>query len=211
MWDGRTGRLLASLDGHTDAVLDAAFSADGNRVITASADGKIKLWDVQLEDRTPDSIRRIVRSSDPWLLANGVLVPAPDASTNDWDDSDEQGTTPPGDGGVAPMLFLPGEVTSNEDYAAKLAALTAQLGDLFDEIDCDKLAAKIRAFTDANKAQMAALVTWSKAHTVDDSTLDKTMSPVTKKLMTHLPVFEKCKRNQAFTTAMRAASLQGRR
>jgi WD40 repeat protein len=45
IWDIATGRKIVSLEGHTDDVTMALFSADGQRVLTASADGMARLWD----------------------------------------------------------------------------------------------------------------------------------------------------------------------
>jgi WD40 repeat protein len=47
IWDVASGRLLATLEGHTGEVVDAEFSPDGSRVVTASWDGTAKIWDVQ--------------------------------------------------------------------------------------------------------------------------------------------------------------------
>ena len=38
---------MATLDGHTDDVLDAEFSPDGSSVATASLDGDAALWDAE--------------------------------------------------------------------------------------------------------------------------------------------------------------------
>ena len=42
------------LEGHSDAVLAAAFSPDGRRVVTASLDGTARVWD--LSGLTPGAI-----------------------------------------------------------------------------------------------------------------------------------------------------------
>ncbi len=44
LWDTPTGKLLVAYRGHTDVVNSAAFSLDGLRVVTASADGTIKVF-----------------------------------------------------------------------------------------------------------------------------------------------------------------------
>ena len=45
LWDVSTVTQKRALGGHTDTVTDLAFSADGSRLISASADGSVRLWD----------------------------------------------------------------------------------------------------------------------------------------------------------------------
>jgi WD40 repeat protein len=47
VWDGRDGRPVATLKGHTDWVLDLGFSPDGRTLLTASDDDTARLWDVK--------------------------------------------------------------------------------------------------------------------------------------------------------------------
>jgi WD40 repeat protein len=47
LWDARTGHELCALTGHRSAIFGMAFSADGERVVTASADGSTKVWDAK--------------------------------------------------------------------------------------------------------------------------------------------------------------------
>ena len=47
VWDAETGEQLQVLRGHSERVNDAAFSPDGNRIVTASKDGTARLWDAQ--------------------------------------------------------------------------------------------------------------------------------------------------------------------
>jgi WD40 repeat protein len=44
LWDGRDGRPIAELAGHTGAVSSAAFSPDGSRIVTASDDNTARVW-----------------------------------------------------------------------------------------------------------------------------------------------------------------------
>jgi len=46
LWDATTGRRLKTFDGHTDDVTAVAVAADGKRVLSASFDDSIRLWDV---------------------------------------------------------------------------------------------------------------------------------------------------------------------
>ncbi len=46
LWDVGSGRLLRTLDGHTDVVYKGVFSPDEKILASCSRDGKIKLWDV---------------------------------------------------------------------------------------------------------------------------------------------------------------------
>jgi WD40 repeat protein len=45
LWDVATGRQLVILGGHAGPVVNARFSPDGSRIVTASADGTARLWD----------------------------------------------------------------------------------------------------------------------------------------------------------------------
>jgi WD40 repeat protein len=45
LFDGGTGRPTQPLDEHTDRVRSVGFDGDGERLITASYDGTVKLWD----------------------------------------------------------------------------------------------------------------------------------------------------------------------
>ena len=45
LWEADSGKLLATFQGHTGAVVSAVFSPDGRRVLTASYDNTARLWD----------------------------------------------------------------------------------------------------------------------------------------------------------------------
>jgi WD40 repeat protein len=45
IWDVATGKQSAILEGHASEVNAVAFSPDGARAVTASADGSVRLWD----------------------------------------------------------------------------------------------------------------------------------------------------------------------
>lgn len=45
VWNAQTGEQVAELDGHTDTITRAEFSRDETRVITASDDHTVRVWD----------------------------------------------------------------------------------------------------------------------------------------------------------------------
>ncbi|TFK32100.1 WD-repeat protein [Crucibulum laeve] len=47
LWDGRTGKFVATLRGHVGAVYRLAWSADGRMLISASKDSTLKIWDLK--------------------------------------------------------------------------------------------------------------------------------------------------------------------
>ena len=44
IWDTATGKTSVTLKGHTDGINVVAFSPDGKRIVTASADNTAKVW-----------------------------------------------------------------------------------------------------------------------------------------------------------------------
>lgn len=47
VWDVAAGKLMRTYMGHSGALKDASFSADGARFVTASFDRDVKLWDTE--------------------------------------------------------------------------------------------------------------------------------------------------------------------
>jgi WD40 repeat protein len=47
LWDARSGRLLRTLSGHKSYILDVALTAGGDKLLTASEDHTVRVWDTQ--------------------------------------------------------------------------------------------------------------------------------------------------------------------
>jgi WD40 repeat protein len=77
VWDCKTGRLLTRLDGHTGAITCIAFSPDGRRIATGSADKTAVIWDVESGKELltlrghREQVRSLAFSSDGLRLATG--------------------------------------------------------------------------------------------------------------------------------------------
>jgi WD40 repeat protein len=70
VWDASDGRLLRSLEDHTDGVNAVAVSPDGRWIVSGTADGAVSVWDRasgrlrrSLEDHT-DAVTAVALSPD---------------------------------------------------------------------------------------------------------------------------------------------------
>lgn len=87
LWDNVNAGGLGRMDGHTDKVLAAAFSPDGETVATGAMDNSVRLWDVKsMEQRFvleghEDGVSSVAFSPDGKMLASGSW----DGSVRFWD------------------------------------------------------------------------------------------------------------------------------
>jgi RNA polymerase sigma factor (sigma-70 family) len=77
LWDVRSGKLWGRLAGHRGPILSLAYSRDGKRLATGSADTTVLLWD--MSDLTPQRRRQMLalpsqELEDLWLQMATTLV-----------------------------------------------------------------------------------------------------------------------------------------
>jgi WD40 repeat protein len=84
VYDAQSGKVIASLRGHEEQVLSAKFSADGQRVVTASTDKTARVWTILPPSAGvqplwfPDFLHYMAQQR---LNSDGELEPIP---SNDW-------------------------------------------------------------------------------------------------------------------------------
>jgi hypothetical protein len=81
------GSLITTFKGHTGGVLSAAFSSDGSKVVSASGDNTVKLWDVKTESliTTLEGHTRIVLSAAFSSDGSKVVSASEDKTVKLWD------------------------------------------------------------------------------------------------------------------------------
>jgi WD40 repeat protein len=87
LWEARTGRLLLTLEGHTNGVSSVAWSADGERLATGSSDATARVWEagtgrllLTLEGHK-NGVHSVAWSADGERLATG----SDDATARVWE------------------------------------------------------------------------------------------------------------------------------
>ena len=73
VWNIKSGEPLAEFAGHEESPVEAAVTADGNTVITASQSGKIRTWSVtNARPSTPSRLSRRIAHS--WPMRDDTLL-----------------------------------------------------------------------------------------------------------------------------------------
>jgi len=77
LWDGRSGKYMATFRGHVGSIYQLSWSMDSRMFVSCSADSTVKLWDVatrKLKEDLPghcDEVYALMWSSDGARVASG--------------------------------------------------------------------------------------------------------------------------------------------
>jgi len=84
---GERGTLLATLAGHTSWVYAAAFSRDGERIVTASADHTARVWDAESGHLLATLTGHTARVNDAAFSPDGerIVTASQDKTARVWD------------------------------------------------------------------------------------------------------------------------------
>jgi WD40 repeat protein len=73
-----SGKELLQLRGHRDIIRDGAFSPDGRRLITGSADGTVRVWDVTPSQKNTETLSYLTGLREVWAGNGTALSLSPD-------------------------------------------------------------------------------------------------------------------------------------
>jgi WD40 repeat protein len=65
VWDAASGQELLTLMGHVGTVASAAWSPDGTRLATASHDGTVQVYSIDVRDLLDLARKRVTRDFTP--------------------------------------------------------------------------------------------------------------------------------------------------
>src|SRR5262249_44178965 len=97
LWDTESGRILDTLDGHTEPIFGLAFTRDGSRLFSASQDKTVKVWDVLRRQealtlrRHTDTVNGLALRADDQQLATAGA----DGTIRLWDAAPNESMRPP--------------------------------------------------------------------------------------------------------------------
>ncbi len=85
VWDAQSSKLLGTLDGNGYAVNSAQFSADGSRILIASSDNTVRVWEAAgFMTRVPSFWPKFLKVlSHRYLNENGELADIPEGAIDD--------------------------------------------------------------------------------------------------------------------------------
>jgi WD40 repeat protein/serine/threonine protein kinase len=74
IWERDTGKFLVSLTEHEGTVVNGVFGNKTEKILSASEDKTAKIWQLEIENRLPIEIAKIVKDKIPMDLKEGRLI-----------------------------------------------------------------------------------------------------------------------------------------